>query len=251
MPLVKYVRFPCMSRQGVICEDIRTCVLRIEASLLSSGNECQPSGYYMDVINYGHILDEYVQLRWHIDYSTRMILTINLQDEIMQDYTNSLSMTQIDITNFRELTNFPCDLEITQAVVRREQELMPQIINMEEQLLSSACLTKRAFFNDITERWKSFCFKWDMAPEHIIVHDESYIRVNSSDLTWVKAEEFCQNHNGHLVSITSQEEEHVVKVLFSAYGGHTFMPSVLYIGLRLVSRFVSLLLFEANKIFAA
>ena len=228
MPLVKGVRFPCVSRQGIICEDVRTCVLRIEASLVTSSTDC---GYYVDVINYGYKLRDYVQLRWHLDYSSRMILTINLRDEIMDDSTN------IDITNDRKLTSLSCNLEITQIVIRQEQQPMPQIIIKEAQLLSPACLTKRAYFNDVSRVWVPHSFKWDMSPEHIVVGDESYIRVNSSDLSWVQSEEFCQTHNGHLVSITSQEEEDVVKVLFSVYGGHTLMPSAVYIGIRLVSRF--------------
>ena len=52
-----------------------------------------------------------------------------------------------------------------------------------------------------------------MPGESIIIANKAYIRVNSSDLSWVQAEEFCKSHDGHLVSITSADKEQVVKYL--------------------------------------
>ena len=70
-----------------------------------------------------------------------------------------------------------------------------------------------------------------MSPEYVVVNGKEYIRVNTSNLSWVQAEEFCQKHNGHLVSIASADEEQTVKCLFD--GGPSFTPSAFYIGFNL------------------
>ena len=92
---------------------------------------------------------------------------------------------------------------------------------------------KRTYFDDLSLKRKSHCFKWDMPGESIIIANKAYIRVNSSDLSWVQAEEFCKSYNGHLVSITSAEEEQLVKYLFD--GGSSLTPSAVYIGLKAIN----------------
>ena len=49
----------------------------------------------------------------------------------------------------------------------------------------------------------------------------------------MQAEEFCKSYNGHLVSITSAEEEQLVKYLFD--GGSSLTPSAVYIGLKAIN----------------
>ena len=49
-PLMTNGRFPCMSRQGILCESILHCALHLEVQLIqSSHDDCRSAGYYVDI----------------------------------------------------------------------------------------------------------------------------------------------------------------------------------------------------------
>ena len=224
-PIASEEPFPCRSKQGVLCENRTSCTLHIEAQLLtgSAGTACHPGGYYVDVL--GFRFKQRVWLRWHIHSTSHMMFTVDLHggDEF------NIHNFNMDVTNYdKSGRSESCELEITQKILRREHSVVHQ--TMVKQELSSTCLRYRSYRPDVKQEWKKHCFKWDLSPEHVIVGDETYIRINSSDLTWLQAEQFCQSHNAHLVSITSTEEEHIVQAIF--HGGLTLQPSALYIGLH-------------------
>ena len=228
-PIAGEEPFPCRSKQGVLCENRTSCTLHIEAQLLTSsaGIACHPGGYYVDVIGFG--FKQRVRLRWHIHSTSHMMFTADLHggDEFDILKVNNFNM---DVTNYDKSGHSDsCELEITQKILRREYSVVHQ--TMIKQELSSTCLRSRSYRSGVLEqKWTKHCFKWDLSPEHVIVGDETYIRINSSDLTWLQAEQFCQSHNAHLVSITSPEEEQIVKAIF--HGGLTLQPSALYTGLH-------------------
>ena len=197
--------FPCKAQQGILCDSIKSCAFRIEVKLKSVSSACQATKYHIQLIS----SSSSIQLQWSVDSSNMMSFTTSMHKQLDALGYGHLAM---DIMSDGILTDEPCALEITQTIVEIQYKSLHQTVLKSGMPLS--CLVKQKYIDDYKREWKTHCFKWSVSAEHIAVKDDTYIRVNSSNLTWMEAEKFCHQHDGHLVSMTSVEEEHVVASLF-------------------------------------
>ena len=224
-PLMANGHFPCISEQRILCESILHCALHLEVQLIqSSHTDCRSAGYYVDITGAERSVN--VRLRWLVNSHRKVTFTADMYSGDFEYFYQRVMF--MDITSNGASSTF-CQLEITQTIVQGRQLVISHSTVLSD--ISPSCLVRRTYYDDLAHKRRSHCFKWDMSPEYIAVNDEKYIRVNSSDLSWVQAEEFCQRYNDHLVSIASVDEEQTVRYLFD--GGPSFTPSAFYIGLNL------------------
>ena len=216
-------QFPCLSKEGTLCESISSCSLRIEVQKVGNDPVCEATGFHVDVMN----VKETVRLRWHLRRQEKVAFIV---DMFPGDIHAVMDIARDDVSDEN------CSLQITQTLIKND---ILMGINTKILKLGSptSCLKQVGYSHHIGDKRRAHCFKWSVSEDHVLVDDMMYIRVNSSDLTWIEAEQFCESHGGHLVSITSTHEENIVKTLFD--GGSSLLPSAVYIGIQVSTNNVS------------
>ena len=146
------LRFPCVTKQGIVCQTVTQCACHIEVQLVYSDESCNAAGYYVDIRN----RQSTTQLRWHVHSDRKMAYTTDINKHMHHEneYSTGLLM---DITNDGTYNEINCKLQITQIIVTKHQIIMPQAISVS--VTSSSCLVKRTYFDDISLKRKSHCFK--------------------------------------------------------------------------------------------
>jgi hypothetical protein len=209
-PLQHGARYPCRARDGVLCASIRSCMIHVTVT-----SPCPHASHDVDATDFLAT----VRYRWHITAHREMTFAVSFHDS-----------DQLTIHIWTRESGHDCHLIITQRIVQSE---MPGYAGITlKSVTLSECLAQKYYLDDYMNVWNVKCFKNPMKAEHISYHGELYIKVKTSNYTWLEAHDFCQRENASLASITSLQEEHVVKSIFT--GASVFRPAAIYIGLQVL-----------------
>ena len=223
-------RFPCISKRSPenVCYDINSCVLQLQVNSILSNTKCHKVGLYVEIFdNIKQVL-----LRWHVKAHKKVLYATRMVDK--QSFHTILMNIKFDGQSDYHV----CDVEILQKIVAVNRT--PINLPIVKLSPSAPCLEMLRKHN------RTLCWKEGMVPEFMTLGTKTYVRVNSSSLTWTQAENFCRSLNGHLVSITSRKEADIISALFD--DGDILKSTALYIGLRTTDEVGSLIQVDENVI---
>ena len=227
LPHTNEARFPCSVRNSphITCHSHTDCVLHVEARLVAS-DICRDDIIMATI----HSKDYMLRLAWFINQQKKLLYASFLLERIKHYFQwsgmdNFIGKFQI-VSGVRQENS--CKLEISQQIKKSTIKPIAYEGTVADGGPAAPCQLK---LSDILTGYKDKdeCIKAGIRREYLTVENKSYMRVNSSEFSWREAQQFCERHNGSLMSVTSKSEENILMMLLS--GGNKQRPIAAFIGL--------------------